>query len=85
MADDPAQLALASLLAGLRHDLNNPLSIIVAQAELLEYEAAGTPAAARAATIRRAADRVAGIVQTALVGPGDSGLVATPIAADVVA
>lgn len=71
MADTSAEPTLTTLLSGLRHDLNNPLSIIVAQAELLEYEAAGTPAAARAATIRRAADRVAGIAQTALIAPGD--------------
>jgi PAS domain S-box-containing protein len=58
--------AMGSLLAGVSHELNNPLAAIVGQAEMLEEDAQGTPLEARARKISSAAERCARIVQTFL-------------------
>jgi PAS domain S-box-containing protein len=58
--------ALGSLLAGVSHELNNPLSIVTAQSALLEEMTEGTDVAVRAEKVRRAAERCSKIVQTFL-------------------
>ncbi|WP_129791993.1 PAS domain-containing hybrid sensor histidine kinase/response regulator [Sphingosinicella sp. CPCC 101087] len=58
--------ALGALLAGVSHELNNPLAAIVGQAEMLAEDAQGTPMEQRANRISAAAERCARIVQTFL-------------------
>jgi PAS domain S-box-containing protein len=58
--------AMGSLLASVSHELNNPLAVVMAQAELLKELAGGTAMAERAETIHAAAERCARIVRTFL-------------------
>jgi len=58
--------ALGALLAGVSHELNNPLAAIVGQAEMLQEDAVGTGFEERARKIGAAAERCARIVQTFL-------------------
>jgi len=58
--------ALGSLLAGVSHELNNPLAAIVGQAEMLQEDSVGTAFEARGRKIAAAAERCSRIVQTFL-------------------
>lgn len=58
--------AMGSLLAGVSHELNNPLAVVVAQSTLLHEFASDPPTKARAEKVRAAAERCGRIVKSFL-------------------
>jgi PAS domain S-box-containing protein len=58
--------AMGSLLAGVAHELNNPLSIVMGRASLLAEKMSGSPLASDAQRIHEAAERCGRIVRTFL-------------------
>jgi PAS domain S-box-containing protein len=58
--------ALGQLLAGIAHELNNPLAVVLGRAAILQEKLTGTPHATPLQKLREAANRCARIVKTFL-------------------
>lgn len=76
--------AMGSLLAGVAHELNNPLSIVVGRATMLQEEAGDENTRSVADKIRAAAERCARIVKTFLSMARQRKLEQTAVALDAV-